>query len=81
MFRIKTNMVKVKMNYQNDPRNSKSRWRCDSCQTEAPETQAHVLYCPAYQSLRIGKDINNSKDLVDYFTKVMMVRSDLGITT
>ena len=80
MFKVRTKMLNVKMNFKNDPRNSQTLWRCESCQIEAPETQAHVLYCPAYQSLRTGKDINNMGDLVDYYTKVMLVRSKLEIT-
>ena len=51
MFKVRTKMLNVKMNFKNDPRNSQTLWRCESCQIEAPETQAHVLYCPAYQSL------------------------------
>ena len=71
MFKLRSRMLDVKMNYKKDPRNSKS---------EAPESQAHVLHCPAYQSLRNGKDINKMEDVVSYYTQVMLLRSQLGIT-
>ena len=80
MFKLRSRMLDVKMNYKKDPRNSKTLWRCESCQSEAPETQAHVFHCPAYQSLRTGKDINKMEDVVSYYTQVMLVRSQLGTT-
>ena len=39
---------------------------------------AHVLHCPAYQSLRTGKDIENEKDVVKYYMEVMEWRSRSG---
>ena len=44
----------------------------------AIDTMAHVLHCPAYQSLRTGKDIENEKDVVKYYMEVIEWRSRNG---
>ena len=69
-FKLRTNMTNVKFNYKSNPSNSKSLWQCDSCQS-AIESQDHVLWCPAYQELREGKDINNDSNLIDHIRKVV----------
>ena len=43
------------------------------------ESQSHILYCEAYAELRIGKDINNDKDLVTYMKNVLLVREKLNL--
>ena len=78
-FRIRTCMTKCKMNFSNDMRNKATLWRCESCET-CIDTQQHVLFCPAYKSLREGKSLENDKDIVDYFIQVMRLRSKLDLT-
>ena len=51
---------------------------CDSCE-KAVDTQAHILWCPAYMNLREGKDINSDDDLIEYIGKVMMIREKLNL--
>ena len=77
-FKLRTNMTNVKFNYKSDPINLKSLWHCDSCQS-AIDSQDHVLWCPAYQELREGKDINNDSDLIDYIRKVVQIRDKLKL--
>ena len=36
---------------------------------------SHVAVCPAYQPLRVGKDLDNDKDLAEYMAAVMVLRS------
>ena len=67
------------MNFMNDPKYSREIWRCDSCKTGAIESQSHVLHCPDYRKLREGKDLNNDKDIADYFRGVLLVREKLDI--
>ena len=78
-FKLRTKMLDVKFNYKHMPRNEKSLWKCDSCQTSI-ETQSHIMWCPSYSELRAGKDIQNDKDLIEYVTKVMKIRERLNIT-
>ena len=73
-----SNMMDFKFNYKNNPSHSKDLWKCDSCQS-AIETQDHILWCPAYHELREGKSIENDKDLVEYFSKVMKIREKLNL--
>ena len=74
-FRIRTKMIKTKMNMKNMYKN----WLCDSCET-AIDSQSHVVWCPAYSKLRAGKNLDSDKDLIEYFNKVLAIRSELKLT-
>ena len=76
-FSIKSKMTKtIQMNFKGDPKYSKNLWKCQDCHT--PDTQEHVVRCPTYQQLRVGKDLGKDKDLVDYFRKVIENRMKIG---
>ena len=79
MFKFRSHMFNVKFIYKSDPKYSSELWKCSSCQS-AIETQNHVLFCPAYSTLREGKDVNNDKDLTDYLKKVLIIRDKLSLT-
>ena len=78
-FRIRTRMLDFKFNFKNKNAYAEQNWMCDSCE-KAVETQSHVLWCPAYQSLRQDKNLNSEKDLIDYFLKVLDIRTELNLT-
>ena len=61
------------------PQNEKTLWQCDSCQTSI-ETQSHIMWCPAYSELRVGKDINSDDHLIEYVKKVLKIREKLNLT-
>ena len=77
MFRFRTGMYKCKMNFRNVKSFKEDNWKCDSCQSQV-DTQSHVLFCPAYQQLRAGKDIHNDEDLTKNLVKVLQIREKLG---
>ena len=79
LFRVRSGMTDIKMIYLNKDEYIRSMWRCDSCKTGAIESQSHVLHCPAYRKLREGKDLNNDKDVIEYFRNVLNIRSKLNI--
>ena len=72
-FKVRTKMFPCKFNFQNDPVNIKKIWKCDDCNNV--DTQAHILWCPAYKNLREGKSVDNDKDLIEYFQKVYSLRT------
>ena len=37
-------------------------------------SQVHVMACPGYEDLRVGKDMMNDGDLVKYFREVLVIR-------
>ena len=78
-FKLRSQMVDVKFNYKHDPRYTKDLWKCDSCES-AIESQSHILWCPSYSDLRVGKNINNDQDLVNYIKQVMKIRDNLRLT-
>ena len=79
-FALRSFMFKgAKFNYRSDPKNSAELWQCGSCMSGYIESQSHILYCEAYADLRIGKNINNDKDLVSYMKNVLIVREKLNL--
>jgi len=76
MFRINSGMFPCKMNMMSDTAYSKKLWFCDECESQI-DSLSHIAICPAYQPLRAGKDINCDKDLAEYMTEVMKIRSKL----
>ena len=78
-FKFRTKMSQfVKMNYSSSPEYSQDLWRCHSCRTKI-DTQAHVLWCPEYSTLREGKSLESDQDLCDYLREVFRIRQKLEI--
>ena len=76
-FRMRTEMFNCKMNRSSDRQNRVALWQCSGCGNI--DTQAHIIWCPAYQDLREGKSLNSNTDLVHYFKKVMQIRETLDL--
>ena len=74
-LRIRSGMVKTKMNMKNNRNYSMDLWKCDDCRSM--DSQSHIVWCPAYAGLREGKDLNCDQDLVTYYQEVMKLREDL----
>ena len=71
-FRLRTEMVDVKDNMRSKYKGAKVN--CEACNLEVAESQVHVMVCPGYVELRIGKDMQKDKDLVSYFREVLLTR-------
>ena len=76
-FRLRTRMLKFKMNQPSDKTNKATLWECNGCVNV--DTQAHILWCPAYQELRVGKSLEEDADLVEYYRKVLLIREKMDI--
>ena len=75
-FALRTKMTRtVQTNYKGDKKFTSNKWLCRDCKVE--DTQDHILRCPTYQHLRIEKNLNDDKDLVNYFRKVIDIREKL----
>ena len=73
-FALRTKMARtVQANFKGDPIYKSNEWKCHDC--KVLDTQEHIVRCPAYTSLRNGKDLESDKDLVDYFRKVIEIRN------
>ena len=75
-FQIRSKMVDVKFKFS--AKYEKKLWKCDSC-LSAIETKSHLLFCPAYSSLRVGTNLKNHDHLIDYMQSVMDVRTKLNL--
>ena len=75
-FRIRSFMTRlVKMNFPSDRVYSSDLWSCWHCPNI--DTQAHIRHCPAYQHLRMDKNLDNDMDLVKFFQEVIKLRESL----
>ena len=75
MFRIRSRMVNVKMNRKSDKKFASELWKCNYCLSI--DSQSHIVWCPAFASLREGKNLNDDLDLVNYFQAVMRIRDSV----
>ena len=80
-FRLKSQMVPgVKMNFQPDCRYALDLWSCDSCRLPGQigycDSQQHILSCSAYAELRKGNFFEIDADLIEYFKKVLELRTN-----
>ena len=71
-------MFDCKMNSMNNPAYKNEMWMCDSCES-CIDSQSHILYCPAYEKLREGKNLSSDEDIVTYFREVMQIRMNLNL--
>ena len=75
-FNLRSKMLDIKFNYS--AKYEKELWLCDSC-CSSIETQSHLLFCPAYSTLRVGKDLSNDDHLIAYIQSVMHIRTKLRL--
>ena len=68
-FRIRSSMIPCKMNMKSNTKFASDLWKCDECLSIY--SQSHILWCPAYASLRDGKSLDNDNDIVHYYQEVM----------
>ena len=65
-------MVDIKDNMRNKCKGTSVN--CDACNMDVAESQVHVMACPGYRDLRVGKDMMMDGDLVNYFREVLLLR-------
>ena len=78
-FRIRARLINCAMNQPSDPKHIANLWKCSACANV--DTMSHILWCPAYKSLREGKSLENDLDIVQYYQKVMTIREKLNLET
>ena len=79
IYRFRTQMYEAKLNFKNKKEYKDEQYLCDSCEREVDQN-SHVLFCPSYQELRDGKNLQNDQDLAYYLQKVLAVRSKLRLS-
>ena len=75
-FAIRTQQLRtVKFNQLNNRQFADQLWSCVHCDQGglgiSVYSQAHIVFCPAYQHLRKDKDLNCDRDLIQYFQSVI----------
>ena len=49
-----------------------TRFNYEAC--DSGIAQSHVMACPGYAELRVGKDMRRNEDLAAYFREVLLLR-------
>ena len=70
-WRVRSSMLDLGGNYPNQAKYRKSMAKCQACNLQEREDQAHVSRCAGYQDLREGADLGNETELVEYLSRVM----------
>ena len=84
-FKLKTGMTPtVQMNFPSSEEFANQLWTCVGCTSTSSDTdrqvegrrdtQAHIMVCPGYTEFRQNLDLENDKDLVTYFGRVVKKR-------
>ena len=71
-------MLDLGGNFPNQAKYKKSMAKCQACNLQEREDQAHVTKCVGYQDLREGADLGNETELVEYFSRVVERRKKNG---
>ena len=64
-------MIEFKMDLKSKSNFADDLWKCDYCYLL--DSQFHIMWCPAFSSLKEGKKLQNDLDLVSYFQDVMKI--------
>ena len=70
-------MLGVAGNYPGYRIYEQSNWTCQACSQEVTEDQEHLARCEGYEDLRGVADLENEKELVDFFTRVVAKRKEM----
>ena len=74
-FKFRSSMTQhVKMNQKSNKEYADVLWRCEECGMQ--DTNAHLLWCKGYESLREGKDLGCDKQLCNYLQRIFISRSE-----
>ena len=74
-FKFRSSMTQhVKMNQKNNKEYAEEMWKCNECGMQ--DTNAHLLWCEGYASLREGKDLGCDKQLCNYLQRIFLDRSE-----
>ena len=72
----------VRMNFPSDAEFANQLWTCSGCYSGKTggevvgcrDTQAHIMVCPGYAELRQDKNLEDDRDLVNYFALIIKKR-------
>ena len=84
-FKLKTGMTPtVQMNFPSSAEFANQLWTYSGCSIRGTDgqlvgrrdTQSHIMICPGYTEYRQDLDLDNDRDLVNYFCRVIKQRLD-----
>ena len=72
-FRVRSKMIKCKMNFSSDKKNRETLWLCDC---GCIDTQSHLMWCRQLDHLREGSVLDSDQDILDFLKKAFQFREE-----
>ena len=79
LFRYRVELFEAKLNFENKEEYKREKYICDSCESSIDEN-THVIFCPSYKELRVGRRLEDDTDLAMYLQEVLTIRAKLRLT-
>ena len=77
-FSLRAKMTRtIQMNFKGEKQYKNNGWKCNSC--GELDTQEHLVTCEGYSYLRIGKNLDQDKDLVAFYRSIIKHRMESGL--
>ena len=76
-FRIRCELVKdIKGNFKDKYRRKggDEALKCEECDEDVVQTQAHCLVCPCWEEIRRGLDLDQLEGIVTFFQRLLVER-------
>ena len=77
-WEVRCYMLHVAGNYSHHRKFEATGWRCQGCSLQVREDQDHLTQCQGYSDLIQGRNLDDDKQLVDFYRLVMARREEQG---
>ena len=77
-WQVRAYMLRVADNYSHHFRYLAISWLCQACWLQVRKDQDHLGSCAGYEDLRQGVDMEDDKELVEFYQAVMRRRGEQG---
>ena len=77
-WEVRAYMLRVAGNYSHHSKYLATGWLCQACRLQVREDQDHLADCSGYKDLREGKNMEDDKELVEFYQAVMRRREKQG---
>ena len=71
-------MLDVAGNYSHHTKYEATGWLCQACDLHIREDQDHITQCKGYTDLLHGRNMDDDKELVEFYRLVMARREEQG---
>ena len=77
-WNVQSYMLDVAGNYSHHTKYEATGWLCQACDLHIREDQDHITQCKGYSDLLQGRNMDDDKELVEFYRLVMARREEQG---